>query len=1098
MRIQSHLVLIFLVAGIQSALSQKGSLFELQPPAKTGVTFKNILEETPKSNVLTYEYFFNGGGVAIGDINNDGLEDIYFTANMKPNALYLNQGGFKFKEIASSAGVSCDKGWKTGVTMADINGDGYLDIYVCFSGKGDPEKRRNKLFINNGDLTFTDKAKEYGLDDPGHTTHASFFDFDRDGDLDMYLLNHNVTVIREFEFAMAKKTRDPYAGDKLFRNDNGKFIDISESAGIKGNPMGFGLGVTVADIDQDGWQDIYVSNDYIEPDYLYINNHDGTFTDRMPDYMQHISYFSMGCDVSDINNDGWADIYSVDMLPEDNKRQKLLYGPENYEHFALMVMNGFYFQNMRNMLHLNNMNGTYSEIGQFAGVSNTDWSWAPLFADYDNDGWKDLFITNGYYRDYTNRDFLKYKGDYYFQRARAGEKADTFHLVSTMTSTPLHNYAFKNNGDLTFSDKSVEWGFGTPGFSSGGSYSDLDNDGDLDLVINNQNEFASVYRNLTRERNTDQNYLALVLNGAGKNSRAIGSKVYVYANGKTQYYEKMSTRGFQSSVTERIHIGLNKTSVVDSIKVKWLNGKETLLRNVSVNQLLKVDEASSAVPEKAERQRTRQTVFSAVETLIPYQHIEPGYNDFKRQPLLLTMLSNCGPVLATADVNGDGREDVFVGGAQDNPGKLYVQKNQGMFEESKEFYFKEDKVYTDADAVFFDADGDKDMDLYVVSGGYNEYNAGDVALRDRLYVNDGTGRFSKAVAALPDMLVSKSCVTVSDFDKDGDFDLFVGGRVVPGQYPVTPESFLLENNGNGKFTNVASTKANGLSKIGMVTDAGWIDVDGDNYKDLVIVGEFMPIEVFINKQGTQLERSSEEYLDESMKGFWTRMITHDFDKDGDEDIIVGNFGLNSQLKTSKDEPLLLTYKDFDRNGSIDPIMTCYIQGKPYPYASRDELLDQMYSMRSKFTTYDSYSEAQLNTIFSKNELKDAAVLEANTLKSIYLENRRNKFVVRELPSPAQFSPVFAMALIDYNQDGNIDVVFGGNQSSIRIRMGVIDANFGQLYEGDGKGNFKYIAQSVSGLNTSGDTKAMNVITINGQRYLLVGVNNAGVVTYKLN
>ena len=1080
MKAKNNFTILLLFGVISSLNAQKGALFEVVMPSKSGVNFKNVLEETPESNVLTYEYFFNGGGVAIGDINNDGLEDLYFTANMKPNALYLNLGDFKFKEIAASAGVSCDAGWKTGVTMADVNGDGYLDIYVCLSGKGDPEKRRNRLFINNGDLTFTEKGAEYGLDDPAYTTHASFFDLDRDGDLDMYLLNHNVKVIREFEFAMAKKTRDPYAGDKLFRNENGKFVDISEQAGIKGNPMGFGLGVSVADINQDGWQDIYVSNDYIEPDYLYINNKNGTFTDRMPEYMQHISYFSMGCDVSDINNDGWADIYTVDMLPEDNKRQKLLYGPENYEHFALMVMNGFYFQNMRNMLHLNNTNGTYSEIGQYAGVSNTDWSWAPLFADYDNDGWKDLFITNGYFRDYTHRDFLKYKGDYYFQKSKAKEKADTFHLVSTMTSTPVHNYIFKNNGDLTFKDQSNEWGFGTPNFSSGGAYADLDNDGDLDLVVNNQNETASVYKNLSREKNPDQHYIQIQLSGTGKNTRAIGSKIYIYSNGKLQYFEKMSTRGFQSSVTEKIHVGLGGAKVVDSIVVKWLNGKETVVKSISIDQQLKINE-ESALKNRIEAKSNGNTVFSPVETIIPYAHVEAGFNDFKRQPLLLTMLSTCGPVLASADVNNDGREDVFVGGAEDNPGKLYTQNSDGGFEESPGFLFKEDKNCTDADAVFFDADGDKDMDLYVVSGGYNEYKPQDAALQDRLYLNNGKGEFTKGMNVLPSMLVSKSCVAANDFDKDGDTDLFIGGRVIPGQYPVSPESFLLENKG-GKFENVVSTSARGLSGIGMITDAEWIDVNGDKWMDLILVGEFMPIEVFINKGGKTFERATQDYFSNPHKGFWTRIITYDFDKDGDEDIIAGNFGLNTQLKTSKEEPLVLTYKDFDKNGSIDPIMTCYIQGKPYPYASRDELLDQIYGMRSKFTNYASYSEAQLSNIFSKNDLKDAKVWEATTLESVYLENKQNKFVQHDLPASAQFAPLFGMALLDYNKDGNMDLILGGNQSSIRIRMGVIDANFGQLYEGDGKGNFKYVSQAISGLSTTGDTKSMKVITRNGKRF----------------
>lgn len=1088
------LLILTLYVRVGDATAQKQTLFESLSPQKTGVTFKNILQETPKSNVLTYEYFYNGGGVAVGDFNNDGLEDIYFTGNMKPNALYINQGNFRFKEIASSAGVECKTGWKTGVTLADVNGDGNLDIYVCYSGKGDPEKRRNKLFINNGNLTFTEKAKEMGLDDPGHTTHASFFDYDKDGDLDMYLLNHNVVVIREFEYANAKVTRHPYAGDKLFRNDNGRFTDVSETAGIKGNPLGFGLGITVADINKDGWPDMYVSNDYVEPDYMYINNHDGTFTDRMTEYVQHISYFSMGCDISDINNDEWPDIFTVDMLPEDNKRQKLLYGPENYEHYALMVLNGFYFQNMRNMLHLNNGNGTYSEIGQFAGVSKTDWSWAPLFADYDNDGWKDLFITNGYYRDYTSRDFLKYKGDYYFEQSKAKEKADTFHLVSTMTSTPVHNYMYRNNGDLTFSDKSVDWGFEEKTFSNGAAYADLDNDGDLDLIVNHQNNAASVFKNLTREKDPQKNYLQLILKGAGKNSRAIGAQVTAYAKGRAQYFEHIPTRGFQSSVSDRIHVGLGDEGTVDSIKIRWPSGKQEILRYVKANQLLKVSE-EAATPGTASTTPVAPPVFSRVETFIDYEHVEEGYNDFKRQPLLMTMLTPCGPVMATGDVNKDGRADVFVGGTQGTPGKIFIQNAQGGFVESPTPSIN--KIHTDADALFLDADMDGDLDLYVVSGGYNEYREKDKALQDRIYLNDGTGKFTLSTDALPEMLASKSCIAATDFDHDGDLDLFVGGRVVPGKYPLTPESFFLQNNG-GVFENKVSEMSAALSNIGMVTDAVWIDVNNDGWHDLVVTGEYMSIEIFLNNQGKSLERASEKYLDTPIHGLWSNMIAHDFDNDGDEDIIVGNLGLNTQLRASNAEPITLFYKDFDNNGSIDPILNHYIQGKSYPFASRDELLDQMYSMRSRYTSYASYADVELNTIFTANELKEASTLKVTQLESVYLENKQGKFIFHKLPSVAQFAPVYTMALIDYNKDGNMDVVLGGNQSSIRIRMGVIDANFGQLLEGDGKGGFKHVPQATSGLTLVGDAKSMQVVIVNGVSYLFVGINNVGVEAYKLN
>ena len=1075
-----------------SVQAQEQMLFEPLASGTTGITFKNTLEESPTANVLTYEYFYNGGGVAIGDINNDGLDDIYFTGNMKPNALYLNEGNFRFRDISQAAGVSCNTNWKTGVTMADVNGDKLLDIYVCFSGKGNPEKRRNKLFINNGNLTFTEKAAEFGLDDPGHSTHASFFDYDKDGDLDMYLLNHNVVVIQEFEFSRAKKTRHPYAGDKLFRNDDGHFTDVSEEAGIKGNPLGFGLGVTVADVNRDGWQDLYISNDYVEPDYLYINNGNGTFTDRMTEYMQHISYFSMGCDVSDINNDALPDIFTLDMLPEDNERQKLLYGPDNYEHYALMVLNGFYFQNMRNMLHLNNGDGTYSEIGQFAGISNTDWSWAPLFADYDNDGYKDLFVTNGYYRDYTNRDFLKYKGDYYFEKGKAREKADTFHLVSSMTSTPVHNYIFRNNGDLTFDDKSAEWGFSERNFSSGAAYADLDNDGDLDLITNNQNAPASVYRNLSRQRNPGRHYIQLSLVGQGKNTRAIGAKVWIYSNGNVQYFEKMSTRGFQSSVSERLHIGLGEAKLADSIVVEWPLGGRKKLTNVEANKFLSVTE-EGANPVKKSMSKKEPPVFQLVNSIVPYEHLEEGHNDFKRQPLLLTMLTACGPVMAAGDVNNDGKTDIFTGGTQGNPGKIFIQRSDGTYEETNANIFN--KKHTDADALFLDSDGDGDQDLYVVSGGYNDYTATHPALQDRLYVNDGNGNFALQADNLPEMLVSKSCVAAADYDRDGDLDLFVGGRVIPGQYPLTPESFLLENNG-GKFRKVAGDPVRRLSKAGMVTDAEWIDVNGDQWPDLVLSGEFMAIEIFLNRDGS-FEQETKKFFDNPLTGMWNKMLAYDFDGDGDQDIIAGNLGLNTQLHATAEEPVELVFKDFDKNGSVDPILTYYIQGKSYPFAGRDELLDQMYGMRSKYTDYASYSKAKLATMFSRADLKDAGILRVTTLESVYLENQGGKFVSRPLPHPAQFSPLYAMTLLDFNKDGKMDLIVAGNQSSIRIRMGVIDANFGQLYKGDGKGNFAYVSQPESGLRLTGDTKSLQVVQSQRETFLLVGTNNVGVNTYKL-
>ena len=565
-------------------------VFESIAPRWSGIRFQNTLTEGKGTNILTYEYFYNGGGVAIGDINNDGLDDIYFTGNMVSNKLYLNEGDFKFKDITKQAGVEGKSAWTTGVTMVDINADGWLDIYVCYSGKGNPETRRNQLFINQRDGTFKEEAGNYGLDDPSNSIQALFFDYDLDGDLDVYLLNHNTKVINEIEFDNARKDRNPDSGDKLFRNDGGKFVDVSQEAGIMGNSMGFGLGVAVSDITGNGYPDIYISNDYIEPDYFYINNGDGTFTESLTSYLQHISYFSMGSDISDFNNDGLPDIFTLDMLPEDNKRQKLLYGPENYEQYALMVMKGFYHQNMRNMLHLNNGNGTFSEIGQLAGVSNTDWSWASFFVDVDNDGWKDLFVTNGYYRDYTNRDFLKFKGDYYFNKARDKEPADTLFLVTSMTSTPVHNYIFKNNGDLTFTNKSKDWGFSKPNFSNGAAFADLDNDGNIDLVVNNLNAPAGIFKNMLSENKKSANYLQIDLKGEGKNPFGYGTKISVYTDGEVQFFEQQPTRGFQSSMSHRIHIGMGENTKADSILIRWPSGKEEKLEDLKSNQVLVAEE----------------------------------------------------------------------------------------------------------------------------------------------------------------------------------------------------------------------------------------------------------------------------------------------------------------------------------------------------------------------------------------------------------------------------------------------------------------------------------------------------------------------------
>lgn len=1075
--------------------AQEDQLFELLPARKTGIKFKNVIKETASHNALTYENLYNGGGVAVGDINNDGLEDIYFVSNMEYNKLYLNTGDFKFRDITDKAGVAGRTGWKTGVAMVDVNGDNLMDIYVCYSGKQEKDIRANQLFINQGNSVFEEKAQEYGLDDSSYSTQAAFFDYDKDGDLDLFLLTTNVQVITEFEFTTARDVIDPNAGDKLFRNDSGKFTEVTQEAGIKANSLGFGLGVAIADINKDGWSDIYVSNDYIEPDYLYINNGDGTFTDKLTEYLQHISHFSMGSDINDFNNDGWPDIMTLDMLPEDNKRQKLLFGPENYEKYALQVMKGFYHQNMRNMLHLNNSDGSFSEIGQFSGLSNTDWSWAPLFADFDNDGWKDLFVTNGYFRDYTNRDFLKYKGDYYFQKLVAREKVDTLELAMSMPSTPIHNYIFKNNGDLTFTDKSQDWGFGEPGFSNGAAYVDLDNDGDLDLVVNNHNEQASVYRNYSRERGT-AHYLALKLNGDGANTSSIGAAVYVYAKDKVQFQELFPVRGYQSTVTNRLFFGLGEVDVIDSIRIEWPTGGVSHLKEIKTDQLIEISESTKQSNMVDYKKDSDSPIFVKTMDILSFEHIGQDYNDFKRQPLLLTMMSACGPEMSSGDVSGDGLEDIYICGAAGGLGRLMIQQPEGNFLVSSQFIFPEDNSKTDANVLIVDVDNDNDLDVYLASGGYHEYLANDPNLQDRLFLNNGKGNFSKAEQHLPEMLSAKSCVIDMDFDHDGDVDLFVGGHVMPGQYPIPVPSYLLVNDGYGRFTDEAS---NLLPEFdgGMVTGAAWIDANQDGWEDLIIIGEFMSIRLFVNKEGKGFEEASSNYFDVPTNGLWSAIEVADFDNDGDQDMIVGNFGTNSQLKASEEQPITLYYDDFDNNGSVDPIMEYFVQGEPYPYVSRDELLNQVFEYRKKFTSYESYSTAKIEDFLSKEDLSDAGKLKIDELRTIYFENTGQKFLAHVLPATAQFSPVFAIEVIDFNRDGNKDFVLGGNQTAISIRMGQIDANYGQLYQGDGKGNFEYIPQAKSGLALKGDTRSLKWLDINGENYLLVGINNKGVDVYKV-
>ena len=1073
-------------------------LFTLLPASETGIDFNNQLTETLNTNVLMYEYFYNGGGVAIGDLNGDDLEDIYFTANMADNKLYLNKGNLQFEDITEIAQVHGRPGpWKTGTTLVDINGDGKLDIFVCYSGKVEDQKRVPQLFINqgndqNGIPHFKDEAATYGITEAVFGTQAYFFDFDRDGDLDMLLLNHNPTRIGDIDDSRIKSLmaqKDAQIGTRLFENVEDKFVDVSDKAGIVNSILSYNLGAAISDINNDGWPDIYIANDYLVPDYLYINNKNGTFSERLSESIGHTSQFSMGNVAADINNDGWTDLITLDMLPEDNRRQKLLFAPDNYEEFDLIDRAGFHKQYMRNMLHLNNGNGTFSEIGQLAGISNTDWSWSALAADYDNDGWKDVFVTNGYLRDYTNMDFLKYMTGHLQQKGTTVYRKDLFELVQKIPSSNIVNYIFKNKNGLQFENMQNPWGIKQASSSNGAAYADLDNDGDLELIINNINSPAFIYKNNASEQGSN-NYIKLQLKGTAKNSQGIGAKVFVYAHGNTQLVEQMPARGFQSSVSPILHFGLGSLKKVDSVKVTWLSGMSQTINQVNSGESLVMEEKNAIT--SVENSLAKAVVFSPVASTINYQPSAYKINDFKRQPLLINPLSFQGPKIEKVDINQDGLEAIFIGGGPGQPAQLYLQTKSGSFNLSDQPAFIADKESTDADVAFFDANGDGQTDIYIASGGYHRYLPTDPLLQDRLYLNDGKGHFIRSNKALPEAFISNSSVKVSDINSDGFPDIFVGGRVIPGRYPEIPESSIFINDGKGNFVDQTKEVAPDIKQLGMVTDAVWVDINGDNKEDLIVVGEWMPITVFINENGKLINKTS-DYFDKDYSGWWNTITIGDYNGDGITDLVVGNMGLNTQCKASFKEPAELFYKDFDDNGSIDPIFCFYNQNVSYPYISRDELLDQMPMMRSRFPDYKSYADATMNNIFTESERSGMKSLKANSFETqLFLGGQNKKFLKVNLPLQAQFAPVFSITNIDFNNDGHMDLLLAGSINNARLRFGNVDANYGVLLKNDGKGNFTYISQEQSGLKLKGDVRSAIILSDR----IIFGVNQQALTTYK--